>query len=57
MAGTGVRRQLEQVGKPGVLPVQKAVGLQDVREGSFGGAVRPTAPHTAAGSWQDDGNW
>lgn len=57
MAGMGVRRQLEQVGKPGVLPVQKAVGLQDVREGSFGGAVRPTAPYTAAGSWQDDGNW
>lgn len=57
MAGMGVGRQLEQVEKPGVLPVQKAMGLQDVREGSSGGTVRPTAPHTAAGSQQDDGNW
>lgn len=27
-------------GKAGVSPVQKAMGLQDVREGSFGGAAK-----------------
>lgn len=29
----------ETVGKPGVSPVQKAMGLQEVQDGSFGGAV------------------